>query len=71
LNKIKPQGYISPGKKGTAHIKNIIRQEVGEEEIPFILGTNTVILFNPKANVESIIRSLQIIIEEIKYRGEN
>lgn len=70
--KIKPSGFIqlSPNQAKT-HISKSIRRELeveAGEAIPYVANAHTIVLFNPKLSKEEIIRSLQIVIQDLDLR---
>jgi len=67
--RLKPVGYIRPTRTGNAHIPSIVRRELGHpREIPFVMTAHTVLLIDPTKTPEEIIRSLDVLKEDLKLR---
>jgi len=67
-SKIRPVGYIKANQAGKAHIAKVIRKECGTNEIPFVINASTVLLYNPKLNLDEILASIDVLKEDVKLR---
>jgi len=65
---IKPVGKISISKQGKAHIPDLIRNTIGEKEVSYLINAKTVILFDPSASPEEVLKSLDIMRRDIELR---
>jgi len=67
--RLRPVGYIRPTRIGNAHIPSIVRRELGHpREIPFVVTAHTVLLVDPRRSPEEIIKSLEVLKEDLKLR---
>jgi len=73
-SKIRPVGEIKIfDERGYAYIPDLIRSEVGVEGkggIPYFINANTVLLVRKGASLESILKSLDVLKEDLKLRAE-
>ena len=72
--KIKPVGWIKTTKDSKAHISELIRRETETqpgEKIPFVINASTVLLYNPKLSLESLLASIDVLREDVKLRMKN
>lgn len=69
--KIRPVGTIKLTKTSKAHIPELIRRETDTrpgEEIPFVINAATVLLYNPKLDLQQLLASLEVLKEDLKLR---
>ena len=70
MPKIKAIGYICVNKAGKAHIPVIIRERCETQKIPFLISAYSVLLFNPNLSLDSILKSIDILKEELRLAGD-
>ena len=69
MDKIEPQGYIKVSEKHrVARIREEILKEVKTFKIPFVTDAKTVILWNPEASPEDVLKSLDILKKDLELR---
>ncbi|MDH7564793.1 MAG: hypothetical protein ACQXXG_09490 [Candidatus Bathyarchaeia archaeon] len=69
--RIRPVGTIKLTKTSKAHIPELIRRETETqpgEEIPFVINAATVLLYNPKLDLEQLLASLEVLKQDLKLR---
>lgn len=69
--KIRPVGYIRLTKTCKTHIPELIRRETETApggKIPYIINASTILLYNPKLDLESLLKSIDILKEDLKLR---
>jgi len=69
--RIRPVGWIKTTRDSKAHISELIRRETGTkpgEKIPFVINASTVLLFDPKLSLESLLASIDVLREDVKLR---
>ena len=70
-DKIRPKGILLPSKAGTTHLPKEIRDELGnQKKIAYVLDARTAILFNPDTPPEKVLKSLDILRQDIMMRIE-
>jgi len=67
---IRPVGILRANKKSKAHIHKVIIEECGGRDLPYIINASTVLLYNPKLNLEEVLASIDVLIRDIKLRVE-
>jgi len=65
---INPVGTISLSKQGKAHIPTAIKRELGKDIIAYVPDAKTVLLFNPEESADNIIKSLDVIRQDLELR---
>jgi len=68
----RPVGKVKVFKKRLGYLPKILLKEVGAgegDEIPFYIDANTVLLVRKDATLEDIIRSLEVLKEDLKLRA--
>jgi len=68
MQKEKAAGHICINKAGKAHIPVIIRKECDAQKIPFVITANSVLLFNPNLELDSLLESIDILRRDVKLR---
>lgn len=72
--KIKPVGWIKTTKDSKAHISELIRRETDTkpgERIPYVINASTVLLYDPKLSLKSLLASVDVLREDIKLRRKS
>jgi hypothetical protein len=64
----KAVGHICVNKAGKAHIPVIIRKECAAQKIPFVINANSVLLFNPSLDLDSLLESIDVLRRDVKLR---
>jgi len=64
----KAVGHICVNKAGKAHIPTIIRKECAAQKIPFVINANSVLLFNPSLDLDSLLKSIDVLRQDVKLR---
>lgn len=67
---IRPVGYIRANKASKAHIHKIIIEECGGHAIPYIINVNTVLLYNPSLDLNTILASIDLLKDSVKLRTQ-
>jgi hypothetical protein len=71
---IRPVGKIKiTDQRGYAYLPKILRQEVncrGKDEIPFFINANCVLLVRKDADLEKILRGLEVLKKDLLLRFE-
>lgn len=73
MERIKPVGYLKMTKTAKTHISELIRRETGTkagEGIPFVINASTVLLYDPKLNLEEILASIDVLKQDVKLRRQ-
>lgn len=65
---IKPHGYITVTKRGQTSVPTLIRKALPFRKIPFILCGLGVFMYEPKAKLEEIVKSLEIANQLVPLR---
>jgi len=66
---IRPHDWLSPSGRGTTHLPDTLRGEIGNPEmIPWIPDANLVVLYNPDITLEEIEMGLEIMKMDVKLR---
>ncbi len=71
MEKIKPVGYLKTTKSSKSHIPSLIRRETDTKPggaIPYLIGTHSVLLYNPKLSGDQLIGSLEVLKQDIILR---
>jgi len=71
--RIRPKGTIAVSEVGTAHMPKEIREELGIQrgDIAYVVDAKTAVLFSPNSSPKDIIKSLEILIQDLKLRIED
>jgi len=65
---IRPLNVLKVNKAGKAHIHKVIVEECGGHEIPYVINASTVLLYNPKLDLKSLLASIDVLKKEVKLR---
>jgi bifunctional DNA-binding transcriptional regulator/antitoxin component of YhaV-PrlF toxin-antitoxin module len=70
MKRVKPSGTLSVSDYGNANIPKTIREELNIEKgtIAYVVSAHAAVLFNPDVEPETLIKSLKILVEDLKLR---
>lgn len=69
--KIRPVGTLKLTRTAKTHISELIRRETETEpgeEIPFVISASTVLLYNPKLDLDELLASIEVLKQDLKLR---
>lgn len=68
---IRPVGVIKANKDNKAHIHKVIIEECGGRNIPYVINASTVLFYNPKLTLESLLASIDVLKRDVQLRWKN
>ena len=68
---IRPHAWLSPSSRGTTHLPDTLRNELGNpKKIPWIPDANLIVIYNPDITLEEFEMGLDIMKLDIRLRYE-
>jgi len=66
---VRPHDWLSPSPRGTTHLPDILRNEIGNPPmIPWIPDANLIVAYNPNITLEEFELGLEIMKMDVRLR---